>query len=44
VSVNPYNGEVVGQQTLSAAVSVPPVVAGGMAYVVTDDATLVALR
>jgi len=35
---------VIGQQTLSGAASVPPVVAVGTVFVVTDDAKLLALR
>lgn len=43
-SVSPYTGEVLGTLRLPGAVAVGPVVAGGMVYLVTDGATLVALR
>ncbi len=42
--VNPATGAITGQRELSAAMSVPPSVAGGTVYLVTDDATLAALR
>lgn len=42
--VNPSTGEILGQQSLSGAMSVPPAVAGGTVFVITDDATLAALR
>ena len=44
LSVNPYTGEILGRQTLSGPVSVAPTVAGGTVFIITDDATLVALR
>ena len=44
LAVSPYTGEILGQQTLSGPVAVAPSIAGGTVYVVTDDATLVALR
>ena len=44
IAVSPYTGEILGQQTLSGAMSVAPSVAGGTVFVITDDATLVALR
>ncbi len=43
-AVSPYTGEVLGQQELSGAVSVPAVVAQGTVFLITDDARLVALR
>lgn len=43
-AVSPYTGEVLGQQDLSGAASVPPVVAGGTVFIVTDDGKLLALR
>jgi outer membrane protein assembly factor BamB len=43
-AVSPYTGEVLGQQELSGAASVPPIVAGGTVFVVTDDGRLLALR
>jgi outer membrane protein assembly factor BamB len=44
VAVSPYTGKVLGLQNLPAAASVAPVVADGTLYIVTDDATLLALR
>ncbi|CAH2601536.1 Outer membrane protein assembly factor BamB [Rhodovastum atsumiense] len=42
--INPITGEVLGRQELPGPLSVSPAVAGGMVYLVTQDATLVALR
>ena len=44
VSVSPYDGQILGKVELPDPVSLPPVVAGGMVYFLTDDAELVALR
>jgi outer membrane protein assembly factor BamB len=45
VSVSPYTGAILGQQSLSGAASpVSPVVADGTLIVVSDDARLLALR
>ena len=44
LAVSPYTGAILGRQPLPAGVSLPPVLAGGTLYIVTDDATLVALR
>lgn len=44
LSVSPTTGEIIGRQALSGALSVAPSVAGGTVFVITDDATLVALR
>jgi hypothetical protein len=44
MAVSPYTGKILGQQELSDAMSVAASVAGGTVYVITDDATLVALR
>jgi outer membrane protein assembly factor BamB len=44
LAVSPYTGEILGQQQLSGPVSVPPVVALGTVFMVTDDARLLALR
>ncbi len=44
VSVSPYDGEILGKLELDDPVSIPPVVAGGILYILTDDARLVALR
>ena len=43
-AVSPYTGEILGQQPLSGAISVPAVVAMGTVFVITDDARLAALR
>jgi len=44
LDVSPYTGEILGQQPLSGAASLGPVVAGGTVFVVTDDGRLLALR
>ena len=44
LSISPYTGEVLGKQALPGPIAVAPLVAGGTLYVVTDDATLTALR
>jgi outer membrane protein assembly factor BamB len=44
LAVSPYTGEVLGKQTLSAGVTLAPVVAGNTVYVVTSDGALTALR
>jgi len=44
LAVSPYTGEIIGQQPLSGAASLSPVVAGGTVFVVTDDGRLLALR
>jgi outer membrane protein assembly factor BamB len=44
IAVSPYTGAILGRQRLPDAVSVPPVVADGTLLVMTDDATIVALR
>jgi outer membrane protein assembly factor BamB len=44
LAVSPYTGEVIGRQDLSGAASLSPVVADGTVYIVTDDASLIALR
>jgi outer membrane protein assembly factor BamB len=44
VSISPYTGEVIGQIKLSRAATVPPVVADDVLYILTDDATLTALK
>jgi outer membrane protein assembly factor BamB len=44
VAVSPYDGKILGQMELSDNASIPPVVAGGTIYILTDDAELVALR
>jgi hypothetical protein len=42
--LSPYDGRILGSLQLGAGVSVPPVVAGGTAYFLTDDAALHAFR
>ncbi|WP_169561660.1 PQQ-binding-like beta-propeller repeat protein [Sneathiella chinensis] len=44
VSVSPYDGKILGKVELSDNASIAPVVAGGMLFVLTDDAQLVAYR
>jgi outer membrane protein assembly factor BamB len=44
VSVSPYTGEILGNVDLPGAPAVPPVVAGGTLYFLTENARLVALR
>jgi outer membrane protein assembly factor BamB len=43
-TVSPYTGKILGTQDLDAVVSVAPVVAGGTAYLITDDGSLLAFR
>ncbi len=44
LSVSPYNGEILGRLDLPGPVLVPPVVAGGTVYFLTEDAELLAYR
>jgi outer membrane protein assembly factor BamB len=44
LAVSPYTGEILGQQDLSGAASLGPIVAEGTVFVVTDDGRLLALR
>ncbi|GGI77637.1 outer membrane protein assembly factor BamB [Polymorphobacter multimanifer] len=44
VTVDPYEGKVLARGKLSAAAYLPPVLAGGLAYVLTDDGKLTAWR
>ncbi len=44
LAVSPYTGEILGQQDLSGAASLGPIVADGTVFVVTDDGRLLALR
>lgn len=44
LSVSPYNGEILGRIRVRGPVLVPPVVAGGTVYVLTEDAQLYAYR
>jgi len=44
LSLSPYTGDLIGQISLPDKAAQPPVVADGTVYIVTDDATLIALR
>jgi outer membrane protein assembly factor BamB len=44
LSVSPYTGEILGEQELSGAASLGPVVVDGTVLLVTDDGRLLALR
>ena len=44
VSVSPYTGELLASEKIGSTVYLPPVVAGGMIYVQTDDGRLIAWR
>jgi outer membrane protein assembly factor BamB len=44
VLVDPVNGAIAGTMNLPGALSLAPIVAGGTMYMVTDNATLLALR
>lgn len=44
VTVDPYEGKVLERAKLSAPAYLPPVLAGGLAYVLTDDGKLTAWR
>ena len=44
LSFSPYDGELLGTQLIPGGAHVPPVVANGTVYVLTDDARLLALR
>lgn len=44
VSLSPYTGDMLGVEEAPAGISIPPVVAGGTLYFLTDDADLVAYR
>lgn len=44
VSVSPYTGEVLGRIEVGGPVSLPPVVADGTVYVLTDEGDLLAYR
>lgn len=43
-SVSPYTGKILGEVAIPAGTFLPPVVANGMVYILTDDAQLVALK
>ena len=44
LSVSPYNGEILGRLELPGPVLIPPIVAGGTVYFLTEDAELLAYR
>jgi outer membrane protein assembly factor BamB len=44
MAVSPYDGRVLGELEMPDAVTVPPVVANGTLYILSDDAELVAFR
>jgi outer membrane protein assembly factor BamB len=44
VSVSPYTGEVLGREELEGPVTLPPVVADGTVYFLTDRGDLLAYR
>lgn len=44
LSLSPYDGELLGTQQIPGGAHVPPVVADGAVYILTDDARLIALR
>ncbi len=44
LSISPYSGQILGREELDGGVSVPPVIANGTLYFLTDDAELIAYR
>src|SRR5690606_13809425 len=44
LAVSPYTGEILGRQRLPGRCTTAPVAADGAVYILTDDATVVALR
>jgi hypothetical protein len=44
LAVSPYTGDIIGQQQLSGAASLGPIVVDGTVFLITDDARLLALR
>lgn len=44
VAVSPYDGKILGKVDVKESATLPPVVAGGMLFILTDDAELVAYR
>ena len=44
LAVSPYTGQMLGRQSMPDAVSLPPIVADGSIYFLTDDAELVSYR
>ena len=43
-SISPYTGEPLGKVDVDAGIVVPPIVAGGIVYVLTEDGELIAFR
>ena len=43
-AVSPYTGKILGRQSLPGSASLAPIVADNMVFMLTDDATLMALR
>jgi len=44
LAISPYTGQILGGEELSDGISVPPVIAGGSIYFLSDDADLIAYR
>jgi outer membrane protein assembly factor BamB len=44
VSISPYTGEVLGRLEMPTKILIPPIVADGTLFVLTDDADLIALK
>jgi outer membrane protein assembly factor BamB len=44
ITVSPYDGKILSRAKLSAAAYLPPVIAGGLVYTLTDDGRLTAWR
>lgn len=44
VSVSPYSGELLNTTSIDGVVYLPPIVAGGMLYILSDDGRLTAFR
>jgi hypothetical protein len=44
ITMSPYSGEVLGRRELPGPAVIPPVVAGGTVFVVTENAQLLAYR
>jgi hypothetical protein len=43
-ALSPYTGQLLGRVEIAGGTSIAPIVAGGVVYIYTDDAELVALR
>jgi hypothetical protein len=44
MTVSPYTGEIIGKARLDGPVSLPPIVADGAVYLLTDGGDLIAYR